>query len=331
MPLFGIAAIWVNRAAADRPFSLGFAFRETVASSSAPARATSPAPFGGWFPLSVVILAAARRSRGRSRRALAPWRYELEPGGSSERERARSLVVHLGRRTRWRRSRSAPTSRISSREEHDAVLAYRVVGGVAIVSGDPIGAPAAVAPLVARFLAFARERGWRVAVLGASEGALPLYASLGLRPIYHGDEAILDVDGFSLEGRAIRKVRQSVQRLAREGYSVQVLRAAMSRASLRSELDQIATIWRGGEPRKGFVMAFDTLFGPADAESYSRSESAPSGRPEGFVHFAFSPACEALSLSSMPRLRHDTERIQRVADLRDGRMGARARRTTASR
>jgi lysyl-tRNA synthetase class 2 len=50
-------------------------------------------------------------------------------------------------------------------------------------------------------------------------------------------------------------------------------------------------------------MALDTLFGVDDAHSLFVVGFGPDGRAEGFIHFARSPACSALSLSSMPRLR----------------------------
>jgi lysyl-tRNA synthetase class 2 len=250
--------------------------------------------------LSVLILAAAGIAWTLSA-AVAPWRYELQQM-RSEWELARSLVVTWGSDTLSPFALRADKSYFFA-EREQAFLAYRVVGGVAIVSGDPIGEPEALVPLLARFLAFAHARGWRVAVLGASEAALPLYRGLGLRAVYHGDEAVLDVGTFSLEGRAIRKVRQSVQRLEREGYTVRILRPAEVPPPLRAELEQIASGWRGGEPQKGFVMALDTLFGRDDDGDVFVIGCGPDGRPAGFIHFATSPACGALSLSSMPRLR----------------------------
>ncbi len=41
----------------------------------------------------------------------------------------------------------------------------------------------------------------------------PLWQAAGLRSLYIGDEAVVETASFSLEGRAIRKVRQSVARL----------------------------------------------------------------------------------------------------------------------
>lgn len=300
VPLFGLAAIWINRTTADRPFGLGFALHETFVSSLGVGSGRLEAPFGDWFPLSVLILAAVGIAWTLSA-AVAPWRYELDQA-RSEWELARSLVVTWGSDTLSPFALRADKSYFFS-EEHDAFLAYRVVGGVAIVSGDPIGEPGALEPLFARFLIFVRARGWRVAVLGASEASLPLYCRFGLRSVYHGDEAILDVSTFSLEGRAIRKVRQSVQRLEREGYTVQILQTSQVATSLRAELEQIAETWRAGEPQKGFVMALDALFGGDEDGGLFVIGLGPDGAPEGFIHFATSPAGGALSLSSMPRLR----------------------------
>ncbi len=300
VPLFGVAAIWINRTAADRPFGLGFALRETLVSSLGVGSGHLEAPFGGWFPLSVLILAAAGIAWTLSA-VVAPWGYELRQV-RSEWELARSLVASWGSDTLSPFALRADKSYFFA-EQEQAFLAYRVVGGVAIVSGDPIGEPDALEPLLARFLTFSRSRGWRVAVLGASEAALPLYRGLDLRAVYHGDEAVLDVGTFSLEGRAIRKVRQSVQRLDRAGYTVRILRPAEVAPPLRAELEQIAETWRDGEPQKGFVMALDTLFGRDDDGDVFVIGCGPDGRPEGFIHFATSPACGALSLSSMPRLR----------------------------
>ena len=40
--------------------------------------------------------------------------------------------------------------------------------------------------------------------------------------MYLGDEAIVDLEKFSLKGRPIRKVRQSVSRLVKAGYTAQL-------------------------------------------------------------------------------------------------------------
>src|SRR4051812_18143711 len=75
-------------------------------------------------------------------------------------------------------------------------LAYRVVGGCALVSGDPIGAPEEIGELVDEFRRVARSRAWRLAFLGVGTPLLPLYRSRGFRALYLGDEAIVRPQEF---------------------------------------------------------------------------------------------------------------------------------------
>jgi len=156
---------------------------------------------------------------------------------------------------------------------------------------------------VRRFLDFAHERGWRVAVLGVSESCLGLYRRLGLRSLYHGDEAVVDTAAFSLEGRPIRKVRQSVHRLHTAGFERRILRPSEIDETMRAELETIAHVWRGDAPERGFVMSLDALFQPGNDDAVFVIGFDRDGRPKGFLHFAVSQAGSALSLSSMPRLR----------------------------
>src|SRR5579862_8882980 len=73
-----------------------------------------------------------------------------------------------------------------------AFLAYRVVAGTALVSGDPVGDEAEIDALLAELWRIARAHGWRIAVVGASEHHLPRYRALGLKPVPLGAEAEID-------------------------------------------------------------------------------------------------------------------------------------------
>jgi len=303
---YAVAAIWLNRLAADQPFSLGFVVRETLNGVSGRHVHGSPhlaGSFGAWFPLSLLLigLGATIWIVGGW---LAPWRHLVQQG-ARDRVRARDLIRRFGEDT------LAPFAlRLDKAyffaENGDAFLAYRVVGGVAIVSGDPIGDHDAFDTLVGRFVEHAHERDWRVAILGASEHWLDLYRAHGLHALYHGDEAVVDTATFSLEGRAIRKVRQSVHRLDNAGYTARVMPPSAIDSELRSELQEIAAEWRGDHPERGFAMALDSLFSLEDEDALFVVGLDATGKVHGFLHFAVAPAVSALSLSSMPRLRLST-------------------------
>jgi lysyl-tRNA synthetase class 2 len=258
-------------------------------------------PLADWFPISTFLLGTGALAF-LLLEWLAPWRYRLHQE-AHERSLAEALVSAWGADTLAPFALRADKSYFFSRDE-SAFLAYRVLGGVAIVAGDPIGPGETRGALVRQFLEFAHARGWRVAVLGVSESSLELYRSLGLRALYHGDEAVVDTASFSLEGRAIRKVRQSVHRLEHAGFRVQVLSSGEIGPDLRRELEEIAAAWRGSAPERGFVMALDSLFRLEDREAVFVVGFDATGRACGFLHFGICRAGAALSLSSMPRLRN---------------------------
>ena len=300
---YGLVALWINRIQADQPFTLRFSLGETSRALIGLDLGGShhvTGGFGSWFPISVFIAGLA--GAGWLLLAwLGPWRYRLAQA-AEERELARSLVAAYGADTLAPFALRADKSYFFSETER-AFLAYRVVGGVAIVSGDPVGPAREIEELLERFVRFARTRDWRIAVLGASEQLLDEYARHGLRALYHGDEAVLDVASFSLEGRSIRKVRQSVHRLERAGFQAQVLHPREIEATLRAELEQIARAWRGDEPARGFAMALDALFRLEEEDAVFVVGRDPAGTVMGFLHFAVVRPCAVLSLSSMPRLR----------------------------
>jgi lysyl-tRNA synthetase class 2 len=300
---YGLVTRWVNRLMVDQPYTLRFAVTvigRAVAGLSFRGADHLSGPLADWFPVTTFLLASGAVAFVIAV-WVAPWRYRLQQE-APDRRLAGALVRTWGSDTLAPFAMRADKSYFFS-DDRASFLAYRVVGGIAIVAGDPIGPAERRLELLADFVEFAHARCWRIAILGASEAAVDGYRRLGLRPVYHGDEAVVDTARFSLDGRPIRKVRQSVHRLSRAGYAAAALRPSEIGADLRDELEAIAREWRGAAPERGFVMALDALFGAADDDTVFVVGRDENGVPVGLLHFCISRAGSALSLSTMPRRR----------------------------
>jgi lysyl-tRNA synthetase, class II len=186
-------------------------------------------------------------------------------------------------------------------EDRRAFLGYRVEGRILLVAGDPVGAPDAVRGLVSDVLRFAEARGLEVAALGASAKLIPLWRDAGLQSLYIGDEAILETAEFSLEGRAIRKVRQSVSRLEKAGYTAGAAELASLGEREVRELEQVSALWLAGRTERGFSMAMDSLAGEHQGSSVVVFARDGAGELRGFLHFVPVYGRRAMSLSFMRR------------------------------
>ena len=186
-----------------------------------------------------------------------------------------------------------------------AMLSYRAVNGIALVSCDPLGDPADFDELLGEFVYHCRVNSWRVVAMGVAEHNIDAWRRIGLRTLYIGDEAIVHPARFSLEGRAIRKVRQSVHRLERAGFSTRPVRARDLSPDQWREIDEVSEQWRGGRPERGFSMTMDDMADPEHGDAWFMLGHDGSGRIAGFAHFVPVPVTGDLSLST-PRRRPDT-------------------------
>jgi lysyl-tRNA synthetase class 2 len=129
----------------------------------------------------------------------------------------------------------------------------------------------------------------------------PLYEQLGLRMLYLGDEAIIDLERFSLEGRPIRKVRQSVTRLRKAGFAAEVLETSELDATTLAQAERVVELGRLGAPERGFSMAMDSLAGDHCQDTLVLLARDGEGQIRGVLHFVPCYGRQALSLSFMRR------------------------------
>ncbi|HEV2375705.1 MAG TPA: phosphatidylglycerol lysyltransferase domain-containing protein [Streptosporangiaceae bacterium] len=181
-------------------------------------------------------------------------------------------------------------------------VCYRVVAGVMLASADPLGDPEAWPGAIQAFLDEAARHAWIPAVMGCSElGAEIWCRESGMTALELGDEAVVEVGDFSLQGRQMRNVRQMVSRVCRAGYSVQIRRVSEIPAGELDQLMDRADSWRGSPTERGFSMALGRVGGPDDGDCVVAT-ATENGVLRALLHFV--PwGSDGLSLDLMRRER----------------------------
>jgi lysyl-tRNA synthetase, class II len=148
-----------------------------------------------------------------------------------------------------------------------ACICYRVVSGVMLASGDPIGDPEAWPGAIGPFLDEAARHAWKPAVMGCSELGAEVWCREGdLTALELGDEAIVNTADFSLSGRSMRNVRQMVNRVAKTGYVAEVRRIRDIPPAELAGIVKTAGSWLGGQTERGFSMALSRVGAPGDED-----------------------------------------------------------------
>ena len=189
----------------------------------------------------------------------------------------------------------------------DAVVAYRVVGDTVVISGDPVGPDGSATEAVRRLVRRAHESGLQVVAYGASQRHLRIMRTLGLHAIRVGEEAVVDPSVFTLEGRSVRKLRQSVHRVERRGWRITIVEGREIDSELEAAIDAVDAEWRAQRDRLlGFAMSmgeFELGIRPNDIYVLAWS---PDQRLHGVIRF----------LSHRGKLSLDT--MRRVGDTPNG-------------
>jgi phosphatidylglycerol lysyltransferase len=120
----------------------------------------------------------------------------------------------------------------------DAFIMYGVRGTSWIALGDPIG-PALVADELAwRFRELADREGGRIAFYQTSPETWPLYLDMGLVPLKYGEEALVPLETFSLQGAKRKGLRHAMNRGEHDGLSFEIL----PRETVPAHMEELAAV-----------------------------------------------------------------------------------------
>ncbi|MBM9508769.1 phosphatidylglycerol lysyltransferase domain-containing protein [Actinacidiphila acididurans] len=174
-----------------------------------------------------------------------------------------------------------------------AGVVYRVVNGVALACGDPLGPPYAWPAAISGWLAEARRHAWVPAVLWAGPAAAAAYQDAGLRSLVAGHESVVAVRDFAARfsggdgggdggGGSPDVLRQAYGVVRAAGWTAHIRRQRDIPADELARLGQLADAWRH---ERGVTVSLGRLGDPADGDCVLAECRDARGRTSALLGF----------------------------------------------
>ncbi|NJP41946.1 phosphatidylglycerol lysyltransferase domain-containing protein [Actinacidiphila epipremni] len=216
----------------------------------------------------VVLLAFFRSPRSRAR---------LQP---ADERRLRELLRAHGAGDSFGYFALRRDKSVSWTPARDAAICYRVVNGVALASGDPLGPPAAWPTAITTWLTLARRHAWVPAATNTTPEAAIAYSAAGFHAITSGEEALVSPAAFTSA-----RLRELHRMVGDAGYTAAYRRQGQIEPEEFKRLAHLADAWRRHPAERGFSVALGRLGDPADAECLLAECRDPNGRTCALLGF----------------------------------------------
>ena len=181
---------------------------------------------------------------------------------ATEEERARGWdIVRAYGKTALARYTLLPDKKFFF-DTNETLISYVVENRVALALGDPIGPLKNFSHAVLEFRSLCESNDWLAAFYQVRPECLEEYKSLDFEYLLLGQEAIVDLSTFTLEGSANKTLRNVHNKLMRNGYHYDVVQPPFSPRMVR-ELKTISDEWlssRGASEMKFSLGWFDESY-----------------------------------------------------------------------
>ncbi|ROS54544.1 lysylphosphatidylglycerol synthetase-like protein (DUF2156 family) [Frigoribacterium sp. PhB24] len=137
-----------------------------------------------------------------------------------------------------------------------AVVAHRVVAGIAITTGEPL-CPADRIPEVTReFARWCDDQGLTPVFYSVRGELTPLYDEMGWATLPVGEETVLHPATFAMTGKKWQDVRSSINRATKNGIRAEWTRYADLRPAVARQIGEISEQWVAEKnlPEMGFTL-----------------------------------------------------------------------------
>ena len=139
--------------------------------------------------------------------------------------------------------------------QDQVLFAYSCYSDKAVVLGDPIGDKSLFTEAIQEFQQFVDIYGYKVVFYEVDEENLSMYHDNGFYFFKQGEEAVVDLEEFNMEGSAHRTFRNVINRFAKDGFQFEVLAPPFTSEFL-DQLEPVSTEWLGTRKEMGFSVGW---------------------------------------------------------------------------
>jgi phosphatidylglycerol lysyltransferase len=139
-------------------------------------------------------------------------------------------------------------------DQYEAFIAYRIANGFAIVLEEPVCADDYKIPVLQEFERHCHKMSLKTAFYRVDETGISYFNYLKKRKLLIGQEAVLELDRFTLEGRERKSLRNGLNSLQKKGFTTSVCHAPLTKEIIR-ELKQVSDEWLHHYEKKEIVFS----------------------------------------------------------------------------
>lgn len=137
----------------------------------------------------------------------------------------------------------------------NAFIAYRISGNFGVVLGNPVAADAAeMKNCIQDFDRYCYESGLKSIYYRVPEENLSLYTGLGKKSLFLGQEGIISLDQFTLEGPARKSLRNGLNKIGEKGLKTVIYTAPIPENILQ-KLKTVSEEWLITTGRKEIIFS----------------------------------------------------------------------------
>ncbi|WP_221393973.1 phosphatidylglycerol lysyltransferase domain-containing protein [Dyadobacter sp. NIV53] len=145
-----------------------------------------------------------------------------------------------------------PDKLIFKPETAEGFIAYRVTGNFAVVLECPVGPGESIKACILAFDKYCFESGLKSLYYRVPEENLDAFQ--GKKKLFLGQEGIMDLTKFSLEGGAKKSIRNALKKVSEKGFHTQIYNAPISNEVLE-KLKSVSDEWLDDTERSEIVFS----------------------------------------------------------------------------